>query len=147
MPRTKKSKLDVSYWAFGDGRVIKKTFAKQCEFVGILMSGQCQGVSGHSGLHWSYRPDGSLAWRVNDKDPPNPDLKNIAGGWTPPDHKDYISPSEKVKEFWLNFSTEEELTDLKEIKRILAGKLKDGESLSQPCTDEEINVLMDRLDE
>jgi hypothetical protein len=63
---------------------------------------RCQGLDKHKGPHWAYKSNGWLTqWQSK---------KNIKSKWdwavqvTPPDHKDYIHPKEKIKEWYANFN-------------------------------------------
>lgn len=66
--------------------------ARQCRSKSI--SHQCQGVSGHSGAHWCYSADGSFEQWVKD------------GGHSscPPGHKNYVSPEQMAKYYFVRFA-------------------------------------------
>lgn len=67
---------------------------------------RCQGVRGHPGWHWYYRPNGWLVqW------PSKKDIKGsmgIARRHTPPGHKLYVNPVDKIKEHHTAFDRIEE---------------------------------------
>ena len=77
----------------------------------LIEEGQCQGVRGHSGMHWFYRADGCLIrW------PYRKDIKSgsdTALSMTPPDHKSYIHPQKKIKEHYHSFDRCEKIGTIK----------------------------------
>jgi len=105
--------MKVSYWTNGEGYWIRREWVDQCPET-ILITGKCQGVKGHKGEHWYYRPDGSYRWSDN-KDNPK---RGGCSGMTPPGHKLYVSPVDKQPEFWGNNYTDKEITDSDLIARL-----------------------------
>lgn len=148
-PKAKSGKfvLHTIYSQDNEGNWTKKVNEPQCP-KDILLSGQCQGVNGHLGNHWYYRSDGSYAWAVNDKDPPENKKRNIAGGWNPPDSKDWVSPVDMIDKHYTCFYTVTPLKNKRKIASLLRGEMEEGASINQPCTEEEIAWLREngRLD-
>ena len=109
----------------------------------------CQGVSGHKGHHWAYRPCGSYAWSVNDNDPESiADAGNAAGGWTPPSHPDWVSPQVKEDDFFVGFFKDSEVVDPEIIKAIENEDyevLGDDTMIDMPVTDEELDWVRNQL--
>lgn len=65
---------------------------------------RCQGVRGHDGWHWYYRPDGWLIeW------PRKKDKSKIAHSSTPPGHQNYINPKDKQKDHHTSYDRVVEL--------------------------------------
>ena len=54
------SQPQVTYYTDGKGRWLKRVWAAQCPET-ILFLDRCQGVAGHKGDHWCYRPDVEMA--------------------------------------------------------------------------------------
>ena len=72
--------------------------AKQCRCKDFISGQRCQGVSGHDGAHWAYGSFGqNYQWVVQNKFALG---GNIAHTITPPDAKTYISPDQRVKEYF-----------------------------------------------
>jgi tRNA (cmo5U34)-methyltransferase len=129
--------MNIMFSTDGNGNWNKRVWKKQCPCK-VFMADKCQGVEGHEGDHWCYRPDGSYAWDLQEakrKEIADKDLDEGVCGQIPPDHKDYISPVVKTKEFYLQFSEDTTITDPEEIARLEAGKIKDGESINRPVSD------------
>ena len=74
-------------------------WVSQCEEQ-IILADQCQGVKGHEGEHWCYRPSGDYAWSGDD-----------GCGWTPPGHESYRTPESMQEHHHLQFRDCEEITD------------------------------------
>lgn len=70
--------------------------AKQCRSTDFMSGCRCQGVEGHKKPHWCYREDGFLEQWKSKKDIKGPG--DWAASSTPPDHKSYIHPKDKIKE-------------------------------------------------
>jgi len=77
----------------------------------LIYDGQCQGVRGHTGLHWFYRADGCLIQWPYRKDIESD--SDMALSMTPPDHKSYIHPQRKIKEHYHSFDRREKIGTMK----------------------------------
>lgn len=129
------------YHTAGDGRWFKRVFATQCRaeilifFAGrCLFAGRCQGVKGHKGVHWCYGEDGSFKWGDNKKNPQHAGCS----GTTPPGHKQYVAPVDMAKRYYLNHSTETEVTNKAKIARLNRGELERNACLSCPAKIDEV---------
>lgn len=125
----------VMYSTDGEGHWWRREWAEQCPEE-VFMADKCQGVKGHKGLHWCYKPDGSYAWDDNDDDP----QEDGCSGSTPPDHKDYINPVDKQEDYWLSHYTDTEITDPALIERLENDDSPegDGASINRPVNWEEM---------
>ena len=112
----------------GEGRWWVTEWQPQCS-VDVLFSDRCQGVVGHAGDHWCYREDGTYQWA----------REGAGGGWTPPGHRSWVSPVDKLREYHNAFHTTSEVTDPDLIAKLEAGEVDDP--ITAPCTDEEIAEL------
>jgi len=74
--------MTVIYSTDGKGHWIRREWVDQCP-EDVFLAARCQGVKGHKGVHWCYKPDGSFAWDDNDDDP----QEDGSSGSTPPGHK------------------------------------------------------------
>lgn len=131
----------VTYQTNGKGRWWKRVSAKRC--VGeVFLHGQCQGVKGHKGVHWSFSPAGNFCWSDNEKDP----QEGGCSGSTPPSHKDYKSPLEMDKHHYSNLGSDwEEITDAELIARLDRDEiLDDGASVIRPVTDKKLLAKMSK---
>lgn len=93
----------------GETRKYRHYKAPQCTSYERHRKGEehrrCQGVRGHEGYHWYYRTDGWLQqW------PRKKDKSKIAHISTPPGHKNYINPKDKLEEFYM---THDRIVELK----------------------------------
>lgn len=120
----------------GKGRWWKRTWCKRCTEE-VFLFDQCQGVSGHKGVHWSYSPSGSFCWSDNKEDPCEGHEKGSAGS-TPPDHFLYVSPRDMVENYYLSTYEDVEVIDLVEIARLEADETTENESVNRPVTEAEI---------
>lgn len=71
---------------------------KQCLSKNVFSQLRCQGASKHKSHHWCYGFDGWLHQWKSKKD-----IKNKfdwASSHTPPDHKGYIHPKDKINEHY-----------------------------------------------
>jgi len=62
-------------------------------------------------------------------------------GFIPPNHAFYRTPQEMQKERYMNYRTDSEVTDPKEINRLEARKVKPYESYDRPADPQEIEKL------
>lgn len=115
---------DAMYSTDGEGYWIRREWAPQCEEK-VFLTGRCQGVKGHEGVHWHYKPNGSFAWSDNEDDPQH----EGCSGTVPPGHADYSSPVEMQHEYWLSHFTDQQVVDPDEIARLERGDLRDHESI------------------
>jgi len=76
----------------------------------------CQGVEGHDGDHWVYRPDGSYLHSSPDG--------SISS--TPPIFDTWISPKDKIKEHYLSHPEYGMVTDPAIIKILNSGEVPEG---------------------
>lgn len=134
------------YATDGEGHWTKRVYVNQCGH-GFLLGGKCQGAEGHRGNHWRYRECGQYEWHRNDNDKETWQ-EHIAGGWTPPDHKDYVHPIDKQNDYYVAHYEDSEVTDPSLITRLENGELEEDEASTGPCSEEEIQWLKDegRLD-
>lgn len=133
----------VSYRKDNDGFWWKTEWQPQCEDDG-LFSGSCQGVRGHKDCHWSYGPDGSFNYWLNEEDPDSIE-EGVGAGSTPPDHEKYIHPKEKSEEYYLKFHTTSKVTDPKDIERLEKDDPPEEDaSIDKPLTKEEVADLRNR---
>lgn len=117
----------VMYIRDHEGNWYRREWAEQCQHKGLFLK-QCQGIKGHKGVHWSYRPDGSLVWEDND-DP----LHNWAAGSTPPGHERYVSPIDMQPDHHLSHYTETQVTDPELLAKLESDELdEDGASTVRP---------------
>lgn len=121
----------------GKGRWWRRTWEEQCSGE-VFMYGRCQGVKGHKSVHWCYSPCGSFCYSDNDDDP----TENGCAGTIPPDHKTYRHPKDMQKLYYMEFSSDEEITDPDEIARLERGEMRDNESINRPVTDPEILKML-----
>lgn len=122
------------YSTDGEGYWSKREWAEQCPEE-VFMSGKCQGVKGHKGVHWCYGEDGSFKWDDNDDDP----TEKGAAGSIPPDHKTYRHPIDMQPLYWLSNYTDTEITDPELIAKLENDETEEGASITRP-------VDMDKLD-
>jgi hypothetical protein len=126
----------TKYYKDNDGNWWKTTWAEQCPERCIF--GECQGVKGHKGIHWSYRSCGSFIWRDNDADPKYKH-EHIAGGVTPPGDKHYVNPIDMFKHHYMEHSDTVRVEDIEKIELLNKGECEDEAFIDMP-------VVMDDLD-
>ncbi|TWU39520.1 hypothetical protein Poly41_23750 [Novipirellula artificiosorum] len=131
------SQPEVTLYSDGKGRWLKRVWGVQCQEE-ILCNDRCQGVVGHQGDHWCFRPDGSYHFSPHDCDPRR---KQIGCGTIPPGNSEYRTPLEMSRNHFLNFHEDTEITDAEEIARLERGDFKPEESFDRPCTEEEMEQL------
>lgn len=131
----------ASFFTNGDGKWSKTTWPDQCKEK-VFLTGKCQGLSGHKGVHWCFNPSGWFCWSDNKENP----IKDGCSGSTPPGHVLYRHPLEMQEFHWRNFYTKEEVTDPKEIERLEKGIIGDDETIDRPCalTSQQIERIRDR---
>lgn len=122
--------INVLFSTDGDGHWWRREWPLQCDQK-VFLSGECQGVKGHDGVHWCYHPSGSFEW---DKNEDNLHDDDVVAGSTPPDHKDYVSPIDMQDKYWLSHFVDSEVIDKDEIARLERGEMKDGESITGPAS-------------
>lgn len=132
--------MDVTFYGNGKSHWVKRVRKPQCKHK-IFLAGECQGTEGHDGHHWCYRPDGSYFWDMTEEQRKNNKNDDAVCGSIPPDHKNYISPVDKTKDYHLKFYEDTVVTDPQEIARLDAGKIGQGEGIDRPCTAEEIEKI------
>jgi hypothetical protein len=123
-----KNGANVTYYSDGKGWWIRREWKHQCSSK-IILSGRCQGVKGHKGVHWCYSPSGSFEWHDNVEDPKH----DGCAGSTPPGHKTYVSPGKMQKHYFVSHYTDTNVTD----KTIIAMLEKDktpetGAAINRP---------------
>lgn len=104
----------------------------------MLFRERCQGVAGHTGDHWCFRPDGSYHYRPHDADPTR---KDIGCGTIPSGHADYRTPLEMSRYHYLEFYEDSEVTNADVIARLEREELLSNESLNMPCNEEQVEEL------
>jgi len=117
--------MNVMYSTDGNGLWIRREWAEQCP-ERVLLASRCQGIKGHKGLHWCYKPDGSFAWGDNVDDP----REDGCCGTTPPGHGCWVSPLEKQGDCWSNNSTDTQITDPETIVRLEQDDPPEGDDAS-----------------
>lgn len=137
-----KPKASIGYQTDGKGRWWRTEIQPQCSDKDIFGL-ECQGKWGHRGVHWAYKPDGSYAYWRNESDPGSID-EDVGAGWIPPDHKLYINPKDKRKEYFMNFHSSTEVEDESMIQRLEnENPPEENASIDRPLTSEEIKYLKD----
>lgn len=116
------------YSTDGQGRWWVTEHRPQCTKE-IFLSDRCQGADGHEGDHWCYRSDGTYAWSQTGK----------GGGWTPPGHKNWVSPADKADAYYMSCPVTAEVIDCDLIVKLEAGDVEDP--ITSPCTPEEVEEL------
>jgi tRNA (cmo5U34)-methyltransferase len=130
---------DILYSTDGCGRWFKREFAAQCR-AEVFFYGRCQGVSGHTGVHWCYGLDGSFRWSDNKLHPQH----GGCAGSTPPDHKDYVPPTKMAAQYFLSHHKDSEVKNKALIARLERDETKDGESITRPVSEAEEEWLRRR---
>lgn len=120
----------ITYYTDGLTYWLKRTYKKQCK-CRVFLNYECQGVKGHEGDHWCYTSDGSYCYQSVKGSKSY--TAGIAGGMTPPEHKNYIQPKDKRDEYYIRNYDDDLVTDKRLIKRLEAGKLKKDESIESPA--------------
>jgi len=131
-----KDEPHVLYSTDGEGHWHRREWKRQCP-EDVFMRGRCQGVEGHKGVHWSFNASGSFCYDDNDND----STEQGCSGSVPPDHKHYRSPLEMSKYHYMGHYEDSEVTDPEEIARLERGDMKPGESVTRPCSKEDIDML------
>ena len=128
---------EVTLYTDGKGRWLKRVWAAQCPEM-ILLNDQCQGVLGHQGDHWCFRPDGAYHFKPHESDPKR---EQIGCGTTPPGNAEYRTPLEMTRYHYLNHYEDAEVTDPSELERLERGEFESNENVDRPCTPEEMEQL------
>lgn len=138
------SEVNVVFYADGQGRWKKRTFAVQCSH-DILLRDRCRGVEGHDGDHWCFHTDGTYKYAPHASDPR---AKEIGCGMIPPGSSDYRTPLEMSRHDYSNCYEDTEVTLPAEIKRLEDGQFNSNETWTGPASDEEVEMLrkLGRLD-
>lgn len=97
-----------------------------------------QGMLGHQGDHWCFRPDGAYHFKPHASDPKR---EQIGCGTTPPGNAEYRTPLEMTRHHYLNHYEDAEVTDPSELVRLERGELNPHENVNRPCTPEEMEQL------
>jgi hypothetical protein len=138
----KKPKPSIGYRTNGKGRWWRMECQPKCsdkEIFGL----ECQGVWGHKGVHWAYRPDGSYSYWKNDSDPTSI-REDIGAGWTPPEHDSYIHPKDKRTEYYRAFYSIKEVTEPTLIHRLENDDPPEDDAfVDRPLSPEETKRLED----
>ena len=102
-----------------------------------MIGHECQGVKGHEGNHWMYKPNGSYHYWRNENDPDAID-RDMAMGTVPPAHESYTDPIKKSSEYYMRFYETEEITDPKIICELEKNNPPEkGASIDRPLSEEE----------
>lgn len=112
--KKKKKETNILYSTDGKGHWIRREWKLQCTHE-VFMASQCQGVEGHEGDHWCYRPCGSYNWEHPEGE--YDDYEGVAGD-IPPGHKSYISPQKMAKHYFMSHYEDTKITDPKLIARL-----------------------------
>ena len=113
MNKRGRKKPSICYYTDGKGYWLRREWKRQCPEE-VFLTGKCQGVEGHKGVHWCFSPDGSFHWEDNDADPKH----DGACGSIPPGHKKYRSPAQMAKQLFMNHYTDTNVTDPSIIARL-----------------------------
>lgn len=138
------SQPQVTFYTDGQGRWSKRVWAVQCS-QSILIRDRCQGVEGHTGDHWCYRPNGSYHYKPHDSDPRR---KETGCGMIPPGNSGYRTPLEMSRHHYMHHYVDTKVTDPAEIERLERGEFGANESSSGPASVEDVEMLrkLGRLD-
>lgn len=118
---------NIVYYAIGQGW-IRREWKPQCSSR-VFLSGRCQGVKGHKGVHWCYSPSGSFHWDDNLDDP----TRDGCAGSTPPGHKTYVAPLRMQKHYYLSHYTDTTVTGDAIIAMLEKGKTPErGAAIDRP---------------
>lgn len=124
----------IIYFTDDQGNWWRREWKPQCNEE-VFMAGRCQGVKGHTGVHWSYRHCGSFAWDDNDEAPEH----DGCSGSIPPDHKEYKTPLEMQKHYYMSHYIDTLVKDPNIIARLEQGDTpEESASLIRPFSIEEI---------
>jgi tRNA (cmo5U34)-methyltransferase len=127
----------VTFYTDGEGHWLKRVWAAQCPET-ILFREQCQGVAGHSGDHWCFRPDGSYHYKPHETDSKR---KEVACGMIPPGSRGYRTPLEMSRYRYSAHYEDSDVSEPSEIARLERGDFAPNESANLPCTEEQIEEL------
>ena len=129
--------MDVTFYQGTDGSWLRREWSRQCPFKELLYIHRCQGVEGHEGEHWCYRPDGSYV-----------SMGGVSTGLslTPPGHPKWISPVDKAYLHYMSVYVDSEVTEPEEIARLNRGEHSDNESLDRPVTDPRILKMLEEME-
>ena len=128
MRSARRSGANICYYQVSAGRWIRRAWKPQCRSK-VFLSGRCQGVQGHKGVHWCYAPSGSFQWEDNAADPQH----DGCAGSTPPGHKDYITPVKMQRHYFMDHYTDTEVTDQKVVALLANDKTPErGASINRP---------------
>lgn len=100
--------MNIIYHKISDRKWIQQTFPSQCD-KRLIFGGRCQGVLDHQGNHWSYNEDGSYVWSKESCG---------GGGFIPPDHCDYINPTDMVNQQYRSHNVVVDVVDEELIHRL-----------------------------
>lgn len=123
---------------------MKRVWAVQCSET-ILLRDRCQGIAGHLGDHWCFRPDGSYHCKPHETDPKR---LEVGCGTILPGSSDYRTPLEMSRYRHVAYYEDSEVTEPSEVARLQRGDFSPNESADLPCTEEQIEELrkLGRLD-
>jgi len=131
---------NVTYYSDGNGNWTKVIWTEQCPNQDVF-GHECQGVKGHKGNHWQYKPDGSYHYWMN-KDNPDAIEKGTAMGTVPPTHESYIEPKIKKTEYYMEFYRTEEVTDPEIISQLEKNNPPEkGAAIDRPLSENERKEL------
>lgn len=114
----------VTYTTDGKGSWVKRIWAVQCSDT-TLFREQCQGVAGHTGDHWCFRPDGSCLYNPHETDS---QCNEIGCAIIPPGSSGYRTPLEMSRYRHSTFDEDSEVTEPSEIERVQRGEFAPNES-------------------
>lgn len=105
--------------------------ALQCKSKGkcAAIGQRCQGVQGHKGMCWCYGPDGWLHRWKQEKDIKGP--YDIAAESTPPGHKRYINPAEKMLSHYRTFRKRQKIREFRDRDEMGAKTIKKLEKAAE----------------
>ncbi len=122
------------YSTNGTGVWYKTIFSEQCDEK-VFLIGQCQGVSGHKGVHWAFDKSGRFCYSDNESDP----SEHGCSGQIPAGHASYRSPLEMTKQYHMSQRHMIKVTDPNEIARLEKNELMEGESITRPLVENSIS--------
>lgn len=132
----------VCYYTNGKGYWLRREWKPQCS-ARVFMSGRCQGVKGHKGVHWCFSPSGDFDWNDNDNDP----QVDGGAGSTPPGHHEYSSPAKMQKYLYSNHYIDSTVTDKGILEMLEAGETPEpNAAIDRPVTDKATLNLLEKIE-
>jgi hypothetical protein len=136
----------ITYYEIRPGRWIRREWKRQCS-ARVFIYGRCQGVKGHTGMHWRYSPSGDFDWANNKDDPASNFQGDGVAGSTPPGDDEYVHPEKMQEHYHASHYTDTEVTDKAIIAMLEKGKPPErGAAMDRPVRDKAtLAMLKDRM--